>query len=471
MTPSSGFQVVVLAGGRGVRMVSELPKVLHKVCGETLLARVLLPASALGPKKAVVVVGYQSELVSAELESLKKRGKIPSSIPAVSVLQSEQRGTGHAVMMAESELGSDEDSLILILPGDAPLLTESDLRFVLEEHKQSNTLLSIITAEVPDPAGFGRIIRDQSNRVVAVVEKKDCSPEQLLIQEINSSLYLVQLGLLRDALKSLTPNNAQGEYYLTDIVAFAVSKGLPVNGIKIPDYRRVLGANDRAELSALETLRRREISQDLMKNGVTLEDPERTYVDEGVVVGPDSYLGAGTRLRGNTRLGSQVVVDGDSLIIDSQIGDKVHIKLSSHLEGVRVGNESFVGPFARLRQGTVLHERVHVGNFLEAKNTEFHAEVKANHVSYLGDSSIGSRSNIGAGTICCNYDGEKKSKTTIEQGVFVGSTSTIVAPVTIETESYVAAGSVITESVPPKTLAIGRARQTNKTGWRKKNKE
>lgn len=471
MSLTSDFQVVVLAGGKGVRMVSELPKVLHRLCGETLVSRVLVPACALGPKNAVVVVGFQAKLVESEVGRLVSSGRLPSSTKVQTVFQSEQKGTGHAVMMAESLLGQDLTSSVLILPGDAPLLSREDISLILQKHQESGSSLSVVTALVPDPAGFGRVIRNSSGHVTAVVEKKDCTPEQLPIREINSSLYVVQLGLLKQALKSLRPNNAQNEYYLTDIIAFAVAQGLAVNAILIEDYRKALGANDRAELSALESIRRKEIALNLMKGGVTLEDPERTYVDEGVEVGPDSFLGAGTRLQGTTKLGPLVRVDGDCIIKDCQVGKGVHVKLGCHLEGAEIGEGSFVGPFARLRQGTVLGKDVHVGNFLEAKNTHFHDGAKANHVSYLGDSEIGSRSNIGAGTIFCNYDGERKSKTIIGEAVFVGSNSTLVAPLEVKSNAYIAAGSVITEPVPSASLALGRSRQTIKEGWRKRGKE
>ncbi len=462
------MKAVILAAGKGVRMRSERPKVLFSVAGRTLLERVIRSALELSPKQIVVVVGFREELVRAECERLKTSGIVPASVDLSCVTQTEQKGTGHAVLSAAPLLGATESENVLILPGDCPLVSGEDLKYFALRHTESKAVLSVVTAKVPDPAGFGRIIRGKHGELLAIVEKKDCSEAQLPIDEINAAIYVSELGFLRESLKSLTPNNAQGEYYLTDIVGYAVKNKIPAAGIQVQDYRSVLGANDRAELSELESIRRAAINRDAMLGGATLEDPSQTYIDEGISIGSDTFIGAGVWLQGKTAIGSRAVIEGNCRIVDSTIAEDALVKFSSHLEGATVGSKSFVGPFARLRQGTTLHEGVHVGNFVETKNTEFHPGAKANHVSYLGDSSIGAASNIGAGTIFCNYDGEKKSKTVVGDKVFVGSHSTLVAPVELESETYIAAGSVITEKVPSGSLGIGRSRQTNKDGWMKR---
>ena len=461
MSHRADLAVVILAAGKGTRMRSELPKVLHRVCGQSLVERALRSASGVGAKRLVVVVGYGKEEVQTELDRLAQLPEF-SSTEIVTAIQSEQNGTGHAAQIGLAEAG--DASSILIVPGDTPLLDVGVLEDFLAEASEA-AAVTILSCLHEEPAGFGRIIRDQSGAVTAIVERKDCTPEQVAINEINTSFYLASTPFLTEALSQLEPNNAQGELYLTDIIAYGVSKGMQVDAVLTKDVARVSGANTRAELSALETVKRAEINKQLMDSGVTLEDPATTYVDEGVAVGPDTFLGAGTRLKGATVIGSNVLIEGNSHIVNSTVGDGTLLRFGSYLTEATVGSNCQIGPFVQLRPQAILHEGVKIGNFVEVKKSELHAGVKANHLSYIGDAEVGSGSNIGAGTIFCNYDGEKKSVSVLGEGVFVGSNSTLVSPVTIGKDAYIGAGSVINKDIPEGALGVGRSRQANKEGW------
>ena len=462
--------VVVLAAGKGRRMRSEIPKVLHRICGQTLLERTLRAVAAAGAQRVVVVVGYGRELVIAELNRLAALEEF-SSVDLSPVYQAEQKGTGHAAQVGLSEIG--DFSSVAIVPGDTPLLDGDVLReFVSQSSEEA--VVTVLSCTHPCPAGFGRIIRDAQGAVTAIIEDKDCSEEQLTVNEINTSFYLASSEFLAEALAQLRADNAQGELYLTDIVSFAVSQGSPVEAVCAADFLRVSGANTRAELGALEAKRRAQINWTWMEAGVTLEDPATTYIDETVKIGSDCWIGAGTRLKGQTTLGQSVVVEGNSQIVDSNIGSNSTIRFSSYVTEAVLGENCQIGPFVQLRPQAVLHDDVKLGNFVEVKKSELHQGVKANHLAYIGDAVIGASSNVGAGTIFCNYDGTKKSTSTLAEGVFVGSNSTLVSPVTIGKEAYIAAGSVITKDVPSGALGIGRTRQSNKDDWasrRKKSKQ
>lgn len=454
------LQILILAAGKGTRMYSELPKVLFQVCGETLLRRAIKASIGLQPKRLVIVSGYQRQRVEEELDSIKKDFR---ETEIISSFQEKQLGTGHAVISA---LGSLDKNIknVLILPGDSPLLKTKILKDFLRDFEASKASLSLLSCLHPRPTGFGRIIRENS-LLQKIVEDKDCNQEQRIINEINASIYLANYDFLLEGVKSLTPNNAQGEYYFTDIVASGVDKGDKVTAYVTKDYMSVSGANTRYEMSILEAARREEINKAWMEKGVTMEDPKNTYIDEQVEIATDTFIGAGTRLKGKTVIASGVIIEGESLISDSTIAAKSKIKLSCYIESSTIGEACSVGPFAHLRPESVLEKNVKIGNFVETKKAKLHEGAKASHLTYLGDCVVGEESNIGCGTITCNYDGEEKHQTMIGKNVFVGSNSCLIAPVTIGDNSYIAAGSVINKDVPEKALAIARGKQENKIAW------
>jgi bifunctional UDP-N-acetylglucosamine pyrophosphorylase/glucosamine-1-phosphate N-acetyltransferase len=460
---SQQYQILILAAGKGTRFRSVLPKVLHKICGNSLLERVIRSAAnsqfAVGKKiKVTVVKGSGAEAVEAELQSLS--AKYPG-LEIKSVLQAEQRGTGDAVKAAIGELSNER---VLILPGDAPLLTAESINEIISKDK--GAALSVISCEPPSPFGYGRIVKDASNNFLKIVEEKDASNEEKKIREINSSLYLGDVEFIQSALASLKPNNSQGEFYFTDCVAFGVTNAKKVDAILIDNWLDLAGANTRAELSNLEAHARYRINLKVMEGGATLENPQNTFIDEEVEVGSDVYLGSGTRLYGRTKILNNAKLDGDTLIVDSTIGEGTHVKFGSMIEVSEVGPGCAIGPFAHLRPKSKLAKDVHIGNFVETKASIIGVGSKANHLSYIGDSEVGSGVNIGAGTITCNYDGISKHKTTILDRASIGSNSSLVAPVTIGEGAYVGAGSVITKDVPADALAYGN-RQTVVPGWAK----
>lgn len=453
-------QVLVLAAGKGTRMRSNLPKVLHRVCGLTLLERVLRASLSLHPSRVVVVTGFGADLVQRELDLLREQGLFGAANLEV-VQQLEQKGTGHAVMSALPAL--EGGGSVLIMPGDCPLITGEDLRGFATAAADSP--LSFVTCEPDDPTGYGRVVRGGDGAVQAIVEQKDCTAEQRTIREINAAIYLADPEFLRESVSQLTAANAQGEYYLTDIISYGVKKGLKIGTSKLNDPDAALGANSRAELSVLEAKRRAARNWAIMESGVTLEDPSTTYIDEDVEIGNESYIGAGTRLKGRTVIGAGARIDGNSLILDSTLGERVHVKLSCVIAESELGSGIEVGPFAHLRPGTKLADEVRIGNFVETKKAVVGVGSKVNHLSYIGDANVGAGTNIGAGVITCNYDGVHKHQTTIGEGCFVGTNSSLVAPVTIGDGAFIGAGSVITKEVPAGALGLGRAKQSNLEGW------
>ena len=461
------YQVLILAAGKGTRFRSELPKVLHKICGLTLLERVIAAASVLsGPGKKVqvtVVKGSGADLVEEELRSIAP--KYPH-LSIESVLQVEQRGTGDAVRAAADILGPER---VLILPGDAPLLTKEGVLEIVSKDRGAS--LSVISCEPPSPFGYGRIVYDGSGKLQKIVEDKDCTSEQKLIREINSSLYLGDVQFIRDALKSLQPNNAQGELYFTDCVAYGVSQGRTVDAIRLSNWLDLAGANTRVELARLETAARERINNRVMEQGVTLENPANVFIDEEVTFGADIYLGSGTRLYGKTAIGDKVRVDGDTFIFDSIIGPGTHVKFCSMIESSTVEAGCMIGPFAHLRPKSEIREGAHIGNYVETKAAIIGKGSKANHLSYIGDAEIGAGVNIGAGAITCNFDGALKHKTIICDGVFIGSNSSLIAPITIEAGAYIGSGSVITKDVPADALALERNEQRVIPDWVKRRKK
>jgi bifunctional UDP-N-acetylglucosamine pyrophosphorylase/glucosamine-1-phosphate N-acetyltransferase len=443
---ASSSAAVVLAAGKSTRMKSKIPKMLHPVCGLPILFHILDALAQSGVEKRIIVIGHEGERVMGAVQ--KRYG---DSVRFV--WQREQKGTGHAVQMAAEEL-ENHSGPTLILPGDAPLLSADVLQQLLEGHRGGVTLL---TAALSDPAAYGRIVRDSSGAVEKIVEFKDASPEQRAINEINAAVYAFDTPALLTALGEITPANAQGEYYLTDAVGIFKKRGLPVNAVLSDDPDVTLGVNTRVELAELNQKLRAKILKRHMLGGVTILDPLTTYIDASVQIGQDTVILPGTHLWGATQIGEDCRIGPSVVIEDSVIGD-----------GCKVG------PFAQIRPGTRLGKNVKIGNFVELKNANLGDNVSAGHLTYLGDASVGERTNIGAGTITCNYDGWNKHPTVIGAGCFIGSHTTLIAPVTVEADAATAAGSTISRDVPSGALAFGRARQEVKDGWwatRKARKE
>jgi bifunctional UDP-N-acetylglucosamine pyrophosphorylase/glucosamine-1-phosphate N-acetyltransferase len=454
--PRAPLAAVVLAAGKGTRMKSQLAKVLHEVCGRPLAFFPARCALELGAAPVVAVVGHQAEAVEAALKAGLAGGALRFAV------QREQLGTAHAVLAARDALG-DHRGPVAILSGDTPLLTTATLRAVVEAREAAGAAISLAVMTLPDPRGYGRIVRDGRGAPRAIVEEKDASEAERAIREVNAGLYCVDGAFLWDALSRVGAANAQREFYLTDLVALAAA-GAGAVAVEVPSLEAA-GVNDRAELSRAGRAMTERIALELMRAGVTIEDPARFDVDDGVAIGADTVIEPGVRLRGRTRIGSGCRIAQGAVLTDATVADGATVKPYSVVEDAVIGPRAIVGPFSRLRPGTELGEDVHVGNFVETKKARLAKGAKANHLTYLGDAVIGERVNVGAGTITCNYDGEKKHETRVGDGAFIGSDSTLVAPVEIGAGAYIGAGSTITEAVPPGALAVGRGRQVIKEGW------
>jgi bifunctional UDP-N-acetylglucosamine pyrophosphorylase / glucosamine-1-phosphate N-acetyltransferase len=450
----SDIHVVILAAGKGTRMKSHLPKVLHQIGGLTLIERVLRTASGLFPASITMVVGHGAEDVK---QALQKRTSLQF------VTQEQQLGTGHALLQTRALLEGKTGTVVL-LSGDVPLLSTSSLKALLETHLESNAAATVITANFPRPFGYGRIVRTNGN-ITKIVEERDTSPTQKKIAEINSGIYAFDLPPLFAALDSIGTANKQNEYYLPDLVAIYRKQKRAVATWTVQRGDEIRGINSRTELAEVSSMVRQQKNEELMAAGVTLIDPATTYIDADVVVGADTVIYPCVFLEGSTRIGSACEIHSGSRIVNSTVGDRVCVKNHTVVTDSTVETGATLGPFAHIRPGSAVGEDAHVGNFVELKKTAMGKGAKANHLAYLGDATIGAKTNVGAGTITCNYDGEKKHRTVIGSGVFVGSNSTLVAPVTLADGSYIAAGSAITMDVPEGALAIGRARQENKDGW------
>ena len=461
MSIANSTSFIVLAAGKGTRMRSELPKVLHQLCGQSLLRRTLFALAAFSPPEIVVVIGSGKELVEVELNEISALAEF-KNIAIRSVVQQQQKGTGDAAKIGFEACQKDSTHLAIV-PGDIPLLNAETLEPMFADELDAQ--VRILSCLHPQPKGFGRIVRNSQGQVCSIVEEKDASDEQRKINEINSSVYLVSRSVLEETLPQLTTSNAQGEFYLTDIVELAAKNGVGVTACCSEDYLRLSGANTRVELAELERQRRAEIVQTLQLAGVTFEDPLTVYIDEGVSIGVDSWIGANTRLLSQTEIGSEVVIEGDSRIYNSRIGSKSHLKLGCYITDSVVAEQCSLGPFVQVRPGTELGSGVKLGNFVEVKKAKMGKGAKANHLAYIGDATVGAGSNIGAGTIFCNYDGVNKHHSELGEKVFVGSNSVLVSPVQLGDNSYVGAGSTITKDVPSGALALGRAKQTNIDGW------
>jgi bifunctional UDP-N-acetylglucosamine pyrophosphorylase / glucosamine-1-phosphate N-acetyltransferase len=447
--------VVVLAAGKGTRMKSAVPKVLHQAAGLPLLEHVLRAAATLEPASVVLVLGHQADLVR---EALGKRLGLRFA------LQQPQIGTGHALLQAEQALAGADGTLVL-LSGDVPLLRPPTLRALVARHEASGAAATVLTARVPAPDGYGRIVRDESGHIVRIAEHKDASAAERVIDEINSGVYAFDLAPLFDALRGIGSANAQGEYYLPDLVTIYRARGMVVDTLTLEDPREIVGVNSRKELAEVAAILRGAKNDELMAAGVTIVDPASTFIDPDVRIGADTTIRPGVYLEGRTSIGSGCEIHSGVRIVDSTIEDGVVINNFCVIVESVVRKGARLGPFAHIRPQSDVGESAHVGNFVELKKTSMGRGSKANHLSYLGDATIGEKVNVGAGTITCNYDGTAKHPTVIEDGAFIGSDSQLVAPVRVGRGAYVAAGSSITEDVPEDALAIARGKQVNKEGW------
>ena len=454
------LEVIILAAGQGSRMRSTLPKVLHPVAGKSMLSHVIDLAAAVASDKTHVVIGHGAD-------------QVKSSIPNSTVqwaLQSEQKGTGHAVAQALPAVS--DDAQVLILYGDVPLTTpETIQKLVSTSADKANTeQVALLTVELDDPNGYGRIIRNNSDQVTAIVEQKDASAAQLSISEVNTGIMCVSASALKRWLPKLSDNNAQGEYYLTDIIAMAVSDGVAIHVCQATEPMEVQGANNRIQLEELERFYQRRYADKLMLAGASLADASRIDVRGSLTTGNDVYIDINCVFEGEVTLGDGVRIGPNCHISDSKIASNAEIKANSVLEGAVVGADCSVGPFARLRPGTILAAEVKIGNFVETKKANIGIGSKVSHLSYIGDAEIGRDVNVGAGTITCNYDGVNKYKTTLADEVFVGSNTALVAPVSVGKAATIGAGSVITGNIADGELAVARSKQRNISGWQRPKK-
>lgn len=450
--------VVILAAGKGTRLKSSLAKVLHRAGGRALIEQVVRACVPLGAKQTVVVVGHQAEQVSQLVEPLG----------AKSVLQQPQHGTGHAMQVARRTLGRAK--FALVLPGDAPLVRTETLKSLIAAHRAGNASATILTAVLADPSGYGRILRKSETTVGAIIEESQLTEEQRELNEINSAIYCFTLENLWPALAHVKPNNKHRELYLTDTIATMTEGGQTVLAHVAPDSREILGCNTRADLAEVDRIFRDRKRAALMESGVTIQLPETVLIDPDVSAGEDTVIEPGVQLLGHTKIGARCTIRTGSVLTDALLGDDVTVEPHCVVAESRLDDRVIIGPFARLRPGNHLKEGARIGNFVELKKSTIGEGTKAMHLTYLGDTKIGAKSNIGAGTITCNYDGFHKFPTSIGNKVFIGSDTALVAPVRVGDGAYVAAGSTITENVPADALAIARGRQANKPGWAAKKR-
>ena len=450
------MNVVILAAGMGKRMQSDLPKVLHALAGKPLLSHVIDTARQLSPSRCCVVYGHGGD-------------KVPTQLAADDlqfVLQEPQLGTGHAVMQAVSKLNEDQPTLVLY--GDVPLTTVATLRTLTA--KAGNDKLAILTIAMDDPTGYGRIVREQ-NKIIRIVEQKDATDLERQIREVNTGIMVAPTRQLKDWLSRLSNHNAQGEYYLTDIIALAVNDNVIIESAQPSHAWETLGVNSKVQLAELERIHQLNLAHQLLEQGVTLADPARIDIRGELHCGRDVSIDVGCVFEGQVYIGQGVSIGAYCVIKNSRIADNANIKPFTHIDEASVGSDSQIGPYARLRPGTTLGSDVHVGNFVEIKNSEFGAHSKANHLAYVGDTAVGSRVNIGAGTITCNYDGANKHRTVIEDDAFIGSDTQLVAPVTVGKGATIGAGTTLTKDAPPDSLTVSRARQTTIAGWQRPVKQ
>ena len=446
--------VILLAAGQGTRMRSDLPKVLHPLGGKPLLLHALRTAQRLKPSRIAVIIGHGADRV----RQVYSGGDVSWAI------QEQQLGTGHAVLCAR-EAFEDFAGDIVILSGDVPLIRETTLRAMVEHHRRTQAAATLLTACLAQPTGYGRILRDSHGVLAGIVEEKDASDEQRQIREVNAGVYVAAAPFIFAALSGVKNNNRQGEYYLPDIVTVGLAHKKVIETVGVEDAREMMGVNTREELAFMEKNLRESINKKWLLAGVTLMDPDTTYIEEGVTIGKDTVIGPNTHLKGKTVIGERCQIDGSAFLTDMEIGDEVLLKFSVVMTGSRVDRGAIVGPFAHLRPDTHLGKNVHIGNFVEAKAAHVGAGTKANHLTYLGDVTIGRDTNIGAGTITCNYDGFNKYKTTIGDRVQVGSDTTLVAPISLGDDVYVATASTVRHDVPAGALVFNEREERVREGW------
>jgi bifunctional UDP-N-acetylglucosamine pyrophosphorylase/glucosamine-1-phosphate N-acetyltransferase len=453
--------VILLAAGQGTRMRSNLPKVLHPLAGRPLFLHALGTARRLNPERVAVVIGHGGEAVRSAY----------AGNDVAWIIQEQQLGTGHAVLCAK-EAYKGFTGEVIILSGDVPLIREQTLRMLIERHRSRNAAMTLLTAYLDEPKGYGRILRDPEGAIGGIIEEKDATETQRKIKEVNVGVYVASVPFLFAALSEVKNHNQQGEYYLPDIVAIGLDQGENIETVRINDIREVIGVNTREELAFMEKNLRQSINKKLMLAGVTLKDPDTTYIEEGVTIGRDTVIGPNTQLRGKTVIGERCQIDGSAFVTDAEVGDDVHLRFSVVMTGCRVERGSIIGPFAHLRPGTNLGPNVHIGNFVETKEAKLGEGTKANHLTYLGDVTIGCDTNIGAGTITCNYDGFHKYKTTIGDRVQVGSDTTLVAPISLGDDVYVATASTVRHDIPAGALVYNQRDERVREGWteQKRNK-
>lgn len=451
------FTSVILAAGMGTRMKSKMPKVLHKVCGKPLSKWVIDASKAAGADKVCAVVGHKAETVKEVLGDVCEFA-----------LQAEQKGTGHAVMQAIDVIKNSKGEVV-ILNGDTPLITAETINKAIEYHKNNGNQATVITAILDDATGYGRIIRDNDGSVLKIVEQKDASEEEKKINEVNSGMYVFDAQSLVYALDKITPNNAQGEYYLTDTLEILLSAGKKIGGYAISDNDEIRGINDRVQLNEAEKIMQKRINEYHMRNGVTMRNPESVYIEDGVEIGNDTEICQNVTIKSGTKIGSDCVIGSGSMLDRAVIHDGVDVLSSVILES-EVDEGTHVGPFAYIRPNCHVGKEVKVGDFVELKNSNIDDGTKISHLTYIGDSDVGKRVNFGCGTVTCNYDGKKKYRTTIGDDCFVGCNTNFVSPINVGDGVYIAAGSTITEDIPENSLSIARARQVNKDGWKDKRK-
>jgi len=453
------LHVMILAAGNSTRLKSETNKILHPICGRPIIDSVLKTATSLKPQNVVLVLGKDRERI---LNHLKGR-------TALRFVEQKQRlGTAHAAQVALNSLKGVKGK-ILILSGDVPRVSVATIKQLQKSGK--DLPLSLITAVLPNPFGYGRILRDRGGSIYGIVEEKNATPEQRQINEINAGIYLVDADFLRQALAKVKKDPIKKEFYLTDIIAQAVQSGHRVATHTVEDPHEIMGVNTRGELAYLQQIRLQELVGEHLQRGVGFQDPNRVYLEEGQKIAADTLIEAGVQMKGHTSIGPGCVLEAGCILINAKIGAQVRIRAYSYLENCEVKSNAIVGPFARLRPETVVSEEAHVGNFVELKKTRLGRGSKANHLSYLGDAIIGQKVNVGAGTITCNYDGQNKFRTVLGDGVFIGSDTQLVAPVKVGKNAYIGAGTTVTKNVPPDALALSRVEQLNIAGYAKKKRQ
>lgn len=453
--PEAKFSALILAAGKATRFKSDRTKVLHPLAGRPLGEYVLGAVQACHPQRIYMVIGHESQRV--------REAFARDSVSFI--VQRQLKGTGDAVMAARPELDGCPSPTVVVLVGDAPMLTPETLNGLVETHAESKAAATVLTTRLNRPEGYGRILRAKDSRVRAIVEEKDCTPAEKRNREVSSGIICFSRSELLRHLDELTDTNSQKEFLLTDMVRIFSRRRLKVIAFPVLNSREVLGVNDRVELAKVEKILRRRKTEALMRAGVTIADPRTTVIDEPVEIGRDTRVEAGVQILGRTRIGRDCVIQPYSLLSESTLGDGVTLRPFCVITGCEVKDGAVVGPFAQLRDGAVIGQCARIGNFVEVKKSVVGQESRSLHLTYLGDATLGEKVNIGAGVVTCNYDGERKNRTVVEDGVFVGSGSMLVAPICIGKGSYVAAGSTLTEDVPPESLALGRARQVNKEAW------